>query len=160
MPEANQRGGHGDVTTVWDAFAERFAWVAGVAGNHDDTRNLRCDARVVLLDTDEVALDGLRIGGVGLIAGNPARPGRRAEDDQLERIEVIASLGVHLLVLHEGPSGDDGQPGHPLIRNLVEQHRVPLTICGHTHWDEALAAHPAGQILNVDTRVMVLVRGR
>jgi len=158
VPEANQRGGHGSVATVWEAFAGPFAWVAGVAGNHDDVSDVRRDERVVVLDTEDVTLDGLRIGGVGLIAGNPAKTGRRGEDDQLERIELVVSAGLDMLLLHEGPRGDDGQPGHPLIRSLVERYRVPLTICGHVHWAEPVAHHTRGQILNVDTRVVVLTR--
>lgn len=152
VPEANQRGGHGCVASVWNAFAERFAWVLGVAGNHDDVSGVARSECVVVLDTEDVAIDGLRVGGVGLIAGNPAKVGRRAEDDQLERIELVASSGPDVLVLHEGPRGDDDQPGHPDIRALVEAHCVPLTICGHVHWRVPLARHGGGQILNVDTR--------
>lgn len=37
---------------------------------------------------------------------------------------------------------------------------VGLTICGHDHWRAPLAAHATGQILNVDTRVVVLVATR
>lgn len=158
VPDANQRGGHGDVAPVWAAFAASFAWVAGVAGNHDDVAQVRRDPHVHLLDTDVVVVDGLRIGGVGLISGNPAKTGRRAEDDQLERIEVIAADGVDLLVLHEGPAGAADQPGHPGIRALVETHAVPLTVCGHVHWPVPLGRHAAGQLLNVDTRVIVLAR--
>lgn len=159
VPAANERGGYGSVASVWSAFGGPFAWVAGVAGNHDDVSDVARDERVIVLDTDDVMLDGLRFGGVGLITGNPAKKGRRAEDDQLERIELVASTGLDVLVLHEGPRGDDTQPGHPLIREIVEKRRVPLTICGHVHWPAPLARHGRGQILNVDTRVVVMVRG-
>ncbi len=158
VPEANQRGGHGGVEAVWEAFAGPFAWVAGVAGNHDDVSAVRTDERVVVLDTADALLDGLRIGGVGLIAGNPAKIGRRGEDDQLERIDLVAASGVDILVLHEGPRGGDAQLGHPLIRALIEEHGVPLTICGHVHWPSPLARHARGQVLNVDTRVIVMTR--
>jgi 3',5'-cyclic-AMP phosphodiesterase len=143
VPEANQRGGHGSVAPVWGAFAEVFAWVIGVA-------------RTIVLDTEDITIDGIRVGGVGLIAGNPAKNGRRAEDDQLARIERMAASGIDVLILHEGPRGDADQPGHPGIRTLIEAHRVPLTICGHVHWPVPLARHGGGQILNVDTRVIVL----
>ena len=159
VPAANERGGFGSVAPVWSAFAGPFAWVAGVAGNHDDVSDVARDERVVVLDGADVTLDGLRIGGVGLISGNPAKKGRRGEDEQLELIELLASDGIDVLVLHEGPRGDgDGQLGHPLVGALVEKHRVPLTICGHVHWPSPLARHAHGQILNVDTRVVVLTR--
>lgn len=35
VPALDKRGGTGDVTAVWYAFAECFKWVAGVPGNHD-----------------------------------------------------------------------------------------------------------------------------
>lgn len=164
LPEANKRGGFGDVGLVWRAFAERFRWVAGVLGNHDDLgadssgSKLSRHGRVHVLDGDVVELDGLRVGGVGLISGNPARRGRRAEADQLALIELTAELAPELLVLHEGPSGGSTQPGHSAVRDIVEGARVPLTVCGHEHWDHPLAEHATGQMLNVDTRVLILER--
>lgn len=160
VPGADKRGGHGDVAEVWRAFAERFAWVAGVAGNHDEVSTVAVGAQVRVLDTDCAELDGLRLGGVGLVAGNPEKRGRRAEDDQLARLELVAESGVDILICHEGPSGGPGQPGHQGIRALLEQARVPLTLCGHVHWDSPLASCGGGQILNVDARVVVLVRAR
>jgi Icc-related predicted phosphoesterase len=161
VPEANKRGGYGDVTDVWAAFAERFAWVAGVAGNHDDVSRLPGLAdNAHLLDGDVVSLDDLRIGGVGGIVGSKAKPGRRPEDVQLAHIEGAVAAGLDILVLHEGPHGDAAQPGNAAIRAAIESGDVPLTICGHCHWQSALAAHSAGQILNVDTRVVVLAATR
>lgn len=159
VPGADKRGGHGDVADVWRAFAERFAWVAGVAGNHDDVSQVAREPHVHLLDTDQVTVDGLRLGGVGLIAGNPAKRGRRDEDDQLARIEVTAD-GVDVLILHEGPEGDGRhQRGSARIRAIVDRAKVPLTVCGHDHWDPPLAAcDHGGRILNVDARVLVLRR--
>ena len=155
VPEANRRGGHGDVRPVWAAFAERFAFVVGVAGNHDDVSAVR-GPNVHLLDTQVKTLAGLRFGGVGLIAGNPAKPGRRAEVDQLARVALVASEGVDFLVLHEGPAGGERQVGHPGLTELVVEHAVPLTVCGHAHWAEPLWRHTRGQVLNVDARVVVL----
>lgn len=172
VPDADQRGGHGDVAEVWRAFAAPFAWVAGVAGNHDDTSGVAADAggKLHLLDADLAELSGLRVGGVGLIAGNPEKKGRRAEDDQLARLELVAESGVDILVCHEGPSGELVDPrrpseardqlGHAGIRAIVEEHAVPLTVCGHVHWPSPLARHPGGAILNVDARVVVLVAAR
>lgn len=158
VPEANRRGGHGDVSEVWRAFAERFAWVAGVAGNHDDLAAVRPGEAVHALDGDVVERDGRRIGGVGLIAGNPGKTGRRSLEDQLARIELVAESSVDILLLHEGPCGAGDQPGSAPIRELIEAHAVPLTVCGHVHWSRPLADHGRGQILNVDTRVIVIQR--
>ena len=157
VPEANRRGGYGDVSAVWRAFSDRFAFVAGVAGNHDDVRKVR-GANQYVLDMEVRALHGIRIGGVGLIGGNPAKPGRRAENEQLEHIDLLTSEPLDVLVVHEGPKGEDGQLGHPRIAELVVARGVPLTICGHVHWREPLWRHPRGQVLNVDGRVVVLTR--
>jgi len=165
VPAADQRGGYGEVTDVWRAFAERFAWVAGVAGNHDDTSGLaelaRGGAPIHLLDGDVAEIDGLRLGGVGGIIGSKRKAGRRLEDEQLALIERAIDGEPDVLVLHEGPDAgtDDGEDrrGNPEIRALVEAGGVGLTICGHVHWDAPLASHQHGQILNVDTRVVVLV---
>jgi len=161
VPAANRRGGYGDVTDVWVAFAERFAWVAGVAGNHDDVTGVgKLGAKVHLLDGELATPDGLRIGGVGGIIGNPRKPGRRSEDDQLRMLDRTIRHDVDILVLHEGPRGGDKQQGNDAIRAAIEAGAVGLTICGHEHWRVPLASHAHGQILNVDARVVVLVAPR
>jgi Icc-related predicted phosphoesterase len=158
VPDANKRGGHGDVGEVWAAFAERFAWVAGVSGNHDDVSSVPRGEDVHILDTEEVEVEGLRIAGVGLITGDPSRQGRRDEEEQLTRIELVAEQRPDVLLLHEGPHGDDEQPGHEGIRAIVERFGIALTVCGHVHWEAPLATTTNGQILNVDARVVVLTR--
>ena len=158
VPGADRRGGHGDVAPVWAAFAERFAWVVGVAGNHDDVAAVATGPRVHLLDGDQREVGGLRIGGVGQIIGDPSKRGRRDEDDQLARL-AMAGDGADLLILHEGPPGTGpAQRGHPAIGAAVAELRVPLTVCGHDHWPDALATTHHGQIVNVDARVVVVGR--
>lgn len=154
VPAANKRGGFGSVATVWEAFAARFAWVAGVAGNHDDVEDVEVGH---VLDGDVVRLDGIAIGGVGGVIGNPNKPGRRREEDHLAMIGRVLDREPAILVLHEGPHGDDHQTGHAEMRALVEAHPAPpFVVCGHRHWAVPLAAHDRGQILNVDARAVVL----
>ena len=94
---------------VWQAFARRFRWVAGVAGNHDHFGDPRAQARfgredrIHLLDEDAAQLDGLVVAGVGGIIGDPKRPFRRWADDFLLAIVNVLDLDPDLLVLHEGP---------------------------------------------------------
>jgi Icc-related predicted phosphoesterase len=159
IPDANKRGGYGDVSDVWSAFADRFAWVAGVAGNHDDVTSVPRGEGVHLLDTEEATIAGTRIAGVGLICGDPARRGRRDEEEQLARIELVAETRPEILLLHEGPEGNSAhQPGHAHIREIIERCRVGLTVCGHVHWETPLASRGDTHILNVDARVVVLAR--
>lgn len=159
VPEANKRGGYGDVSEVWSAFGERFRWVVGVAGNHDDVAGVSVSDDVRLLDGERVAMEGLTIAGVGYVSGDTAKRGRRDEDDQIASIELVTEGGVDVLALHEGPHGDEGQPGNARVRAAVEG-RAGLTVCGHTHWERPLAAWEGGQALNVDGRVVVLRRAR
>jgi len=156
VPAADKRGGYGNVKPVWDAFAERFAWVAGVAGNHDDTSEVGGD-NSHLLDGDRVVVDELIIAGVGGIIGSKPKPGRRVEHAQLALIDRAIGDAVDILVLHEGPHGDDGQRGSSSIRATIEAAGVPFVIFGHDHWSVPLAAYEHGQLLNVDARVVVMV---
>ena len=161
VPGADKRGGFGDVRDVWAAFAERFAWVAGVSGNHDDVSRVRGIAdNAHLLDGEVALLDGVRIGGVGGIVGNPEKRCRRSEEDFLHALDGVIDRGADIVVLHEGPHGaDDHQRGNAAIRATLEAGEVPFTICGHAHWSDPLARIEAtGQILNVDARVVVLLR--
>jgi Icc-related predicted phosphoesterase len=158
VPEANKRGGYGDVADVWSAFAVRFAWVAGVAGNHDDVSSVPAIGdNVYLLDGEVAVVDEIRIGGVAGIIGTKQKPGRRPEDVQLAHLERVIASNPDIVVLHEGPCGGKHQPGHAAIRARLDASEVPFTICGHDHWERPLAEHDGGQILNVDARVMVLV---
>jgi len=153
VPEANKRGGFGDVSSVWDAFAE-IGEVVGVAGNHDDVSRV---SRGTLLDGDVVEMDGVRIGGVGLVIGNDDddKPGRRGTDDQLERL--YDAMPCDVLVLHEGPRLDDDRDGAEVVRDALEEAHVKLVVCGHRPWVEPLARMGrATQILNVHERVVVL----
>lgn len=122
MPDAAKRGGHGDVTAVWEAFADRCAWVAGVLGNHDDLGGdagiaaLHARGNVHVLDGDAIARGGVRFSSVGYIGGDPAKRGRRDPDDQRALIDLLIEAPVDVLILHEGPTGDDNQLGDPDIR--------------------------------------------
>jgi 3',5'-cyclic-AMP phosphodiesterase len=157
VPGADQRGGFGDVAAVWQAFADVFPWVVGVAGNHDDVANVIGMAdHVHVLDGSSVVVDGLRIGGVGRIMGNPRKPGRRTEEEQLSRISAVIDHECDLIVMHEGPNGAENQTGHPSIRELLDAGTRAFTVCGHRHWSDPLAVREHGQILNVDARVVVL----
>jgi hypothetical protein len=158
VPEATKRGGFGDVADVWAAFADRFAWVVGVAGNHDDVSRVHNTAGVSVLDGDVVELEGLKIGGVGYVVGDPNKKGRRDEDEQVARVELVAESGVDALVLHEGPELDDDQIGHVAITRVLEEHAVPFTLCGHRPWSNPLAVIDGRQVLNVHERVVVLCR--
>lgn len=165
---ATVRGASGDVRSVWLAFAERFRWVAGVAGNHDtfgtprERERFRQHAGLHLLDGEVRELDdGLRVGGVGGIIGRAGKPERREEADYLEVLRDVLRAHPDVLVLHEGPDEPStGRRGSPAIRAELEGHGEELlVVCGHSHWDEPLATLPGGaRILNVEARAVLLRR--
>ncbi|MFC0006776.1 metallophosphoesterase family protein [Micromonospora siamensis] len=162
-PGADRRGVSGDVTDVWLAFAAAGCpFVVGVAGNHDEVDAAEVAAMgsaVRLLDGERFSAGGVTFGGVGGVTGAPDRPGRRSEKAFLAEIaELTGTPPVDVLVLHEGPTGDaPGQLGNAAVRRLLERRPPALTVCGHVHWDEPVAALGAGRTVNVDGRVVLLV---
>lgn len=165
VPALDKRGGTGDVTAVWHAFGRCFAWVAGVAGNHDlfgdgGITRPRFHSPLHYLDGETVDAGGFRIGGIGGIIGNPSRPQRRTEEDYFRTLEQLLQQRIDVLLMHDGPDGpESGQRGDAHIRAVLESHSSFLTIRGHTHWDMPFAQFSSGlQILNVDARVVILTR--
>ncbi|MCY1058697.1 metallophosphoesterase [Nannocystis sp. SCPEA4] len=163
-PAADHLGATGDVRDVWRAFAARFRWVSGVAGNHDLFGKPIEQARFVrepgihLLDGRQVELDDLRVAGVGGICGRSGKPNRRPPDEFVAAIRRLLPARPHLLVLHEGPEGGPRQRGNPDVRDAVDG-RGALVVCGHCHWHDPLAELPGGaQVLNVDARAVLLER--
>jgi hypothetical protein len=131
VPEANKRGGYGDVADVWAAFASRFAWVAGVAGNHDDVSSVpEIGDNVYFLDGEITVVDKIRIGGVAGIIGTKQKPGRRPEEVQLAQLERVIASDPDIVVLHEGPCGGDSQPGHPVIRAMLNVDARVIVLVG------------------------------
>ncbi|MEZ6040302.1 MAG: hypothetical protein R3C20_07335 [Planctomycetaceae bacterium] len=67
VPNLDKRGGSGDVTSVWQAFARQFKWVVGVAGNHDIFGNSEAPAQRISANSHY--LDGQRVMLSGLVPG-------------------------------------------------------------------------------------------
>lgn len=163
----DKRGGSGDVRQVWAAFAQRFRWVAGVAGNHDvfgkspsvpDFKAFLRQPKTYFLDGNTVELDSLKIGGLSGVVGDSARKlFRREEKVFADEIKRLAGTSPDLLVMHDGPDGGDTMRGWSSIREALAQTRPTLVIRGHAHWLSPLATLQNGtQILNVDSRVVML----
>lgn len=164
VPALDKRGGSGDVREVWQAFANEFDWVAGVAGNHDlfgDTATRPRFARPIhFLDDDTVIIEDISIAGLSGIPGNPRRPWRRTEVDFVETLELLLCDSPAMVIMHDGPDvPGGGHRGSPRIRQALEQSEPTLVIRGHAHWKEPLAELSNGtQVLNVDARVVLLTK--
>ena len=162
VPALDKRGGTGDVTPVWRAFADQFDWIVGVAGNHDlfgdAATGPRFTAPVHFLDNDTVTIDELPIAGLSGIPGNPRRPWRRTEDDFVEALELLLCDSPAIVVMHDGPDVPNfGFRGSPRIRQVFEKSEPTFVVRGHAHWKEPLTELSNGtQVLNVDARLVVL----
>ena len=163
VPALDKRGGTGDVSGVWNEFRQWFAWVAGVAGNHDlfgDQKKVHPDRidRLHFLEGDIEVIDGLRIAGLGGIIGNPSKPQRRTEEDYFRTLSSLLRGRPDILLMHDGPDGlESAQPGNSMMRNLLEEEPPGLVVRGHSHWENPFAEFPSGlQVLNVDARVVIL----
>ncbi len=160
-PGANKRGADGDCTPVWQAFADRFNWVIGVQGNHDfyssDLHSVLY-RNAALLDGSTEERGGVVVGGVGLIAGVKMKPNRRDEAEQVRRIRAVTAQKPDVLLLHEGPPGNDGQRGKDWVFDAFHNDFSGLVVCGHTHWNDPVATTGRVLVLNVDTRCVVITR--
>ena len=165
--DLGKRGGKGDVREIWRCFRVRFRWVAGTPGNHDrfgegvvPPDEFLSAPGIHYLDLGVVAIDGIRVGGLGGVIGNPSRPFRREECTFLESLEHVAVQAPDIIILHEGPAGrTTNRNGNEAIRDLLERLPKTLVLCGHSHWDgheqEELAN--GTQVLNADARAYLIL---
>lgn len=165
VPALDKRGGTGDVTSVWRAFADCFAWVAGIPGNHDTfgeppQRRPRFPSHMHFLDGDATEVKGLRIAGLGGIVGKATRPNRRSEEDYLTTLRRLLQPRPDVILMHEGPDGPDpSQRGLSQVRDILLELGMGLVVRGHAHWSQPFAEFKSGlQVLNVDARVVVLTK--
>jgi Icc protein len=163
------RGGSGDVSDIWEAFASNMAWVIGVAGNHDRFGAMgpkggewKGTGNCHLLDGGIKDMGSLRVAGLSGLIGRAGRPYRRPEPDYLNVLRRLCLAGPDITVLHQSPDGGkDGYPGSAPIRECLESMGPRFVVAGHTPWTMPLVAlRNGGQVLNVAGRVVVLRRRR
>lgn len=161
-PFARKRGATGDVGPAWEAFARDFAWVAGVAGNHDlfssrASRSVVRRSHVALLDGDVETFDGLRIGGVGGIIGKKGKVNRRTPASFTNALLQVLVEDPDVVVVHEGPPGkDSAQRGQVELEDTIHAAPPPLLVSGHVHWNDPWSISGRSVHLNVDGRAMLL----
>ncbi len=161
-----RRGGLGDVRSVWQDFQRRFRWVAGVAGNHDSFGKTPAEfeeftqiANLHHLDGRTARVDELDLAGISGLISNKQKPFRRPQHVYQQLIRELLDRSPDILILHEGPSAaEHSLRGNDAIRAELIDRPSLLTICGHIFWKEPLVNLPqGGQLLNVDSRVVILL---
>jgi hypothetical protein len=159
-PNADRRGVSGGVLDVWLAFATAGCpLVMGVAGNHDEVTAAQVaelGSDVALLDGERRGFGGVTVAGVSGIVGDPERALRRTEKEFLTLVRKLTTPLPDVLLLHEGPTGDRAeQLGRAAVRTVLERRAPALTLCGHVHWTDPVAALGEGHIVNLDARAVV-----
>ena len=171
--DLTRRGGIGDVRGVWRAFAERFAFVAGVAGNHDafgdapgDLVAFAQEPGTYLLDAGTpglaVAADchGLRIAGVSGIVGNPEKPWRKTQEQLCAAVRQALALGPDVLLLHQNPALPDvRRADHGWLTDELIAGARGLVVFGHSFCHRALVEIGDCQLLATEGRAFWLERG-
>jgi len=162
---ANQRGASGDVRCVWDAFVQRFRWVAGVSGNHDRLGHTPDDVHAFVktpnlhyLDGTVCSVDGLTLAGIGGIIGKPAKPMRRSAKDYASTLKRLEDTKPDLIIRHQSPDVEElAFLGSDKLTAAYGRQTYPLVICGHISWPSPFVQLSNGtQLLNVDSRAVIL----
>jgi len=157
-PDCHKLGGSGDVTPVWNAFADDFEHVIGVHGNHDIVDDETLSPSVHVLDGNTVDAMGVLVGGVSGIIGSANRNQRKTESDFCASLKKLLKKDADMILLHQGPDEPaSGRMGEPAIRQMLEQQGESLVIFGHCYWEGPYTEIGKHQVLNVDSRVFLLL---
>lgn len=160
----DKRGGLGDVKNVWRAFNEKFGFVVGVAGNHDDFgepeefKKFVQEEGIYYLHQQIKKVGNLKIGGISGIIGRPDKPFRNDESKYLKELKKLLLKQPDFILLHEGPNNIHPKLlGNDKIRAMIESSRKNIIFCGHNHWTCSLIEKENGtQILNADAKCFIL----
>ena len=150
-----KRGGSGEVTNIWENFENTFGKVVGVLGNHDI---LQADASFHLLDGNIISFEGLQIGGISGVIGNPKKVNRKDPNTYRLLLTGILQKKPDIVIIHECPEvTTDSLPGREDLARWLKESRNGTFICtGHVPWNVLMADIPPHKILNIEQRVVIL----
>ncbi len=158
-----KRGSSGNPFSVWQAFAQHFAQVIGIAGNHDDfgadLNRLKQIENVHFLANDLLQLKGLKIAGLSGIIGRTDKNFRLEEQFYLKEKKKLLRQQPDMLLTHLSPHlAEYGFLGEPQLTRILEKYADNLVCCGHSHWDtsQVVALKNDTQTLNADSKVFIL----
>lgn len=155
-PDCRKRGGTGNVTSVWNAFASKFERVVGVHGNHDKVNEDELLSNVTILDGNVVRYKNIKIGGVSGIIGNETKNQRKSYETFEQELSNILNKRCDIIVLHAGPDDpDNNQKGEPMVKTQLENTNTGLVVFGHCYWHIPQISIGSNQVLNVDSKVFI-----
>ncbi|WP_173911892.1 metallophosphoesterase [Acinetobacter sp. Marseille-Q1618] len=159
-----KRGSSGNPIQVWQDFSKHFQHVIGIAGNHDDfgqdLDQLQKIENIHFLESDIIQLDGIKIAGLSGVIGRIDKNFRRSESDYLKILERFLKQKPDITLTHLSPYFEEYNfLGEVQLTNLLEKYSENLLFCGHSHWEtsQAITLKNATQVLNVDTKVFILI---
>lgn len=156
-PELNKLGATGDVTSALNALSLCSPQLIAVHGNHDTVNDSKLNINITIIDGNSERFSGLSIGGVSGIIGKQGRNQRKSKDDYLKYLKKVTNRNNDIILLHQSPQGNlDEQIGEISIRNHFESHGDSLIISGHSYWKNHISEIGKNQILNVDSKVVIL----
>ena len=159
--------GTDDVLGVWQSLGITCAWIAGVAGNHDEFGDKRERTHgpptfklpsLHFFDDQVEQIGSMLIAGISGIVGNTCEPWVRSDAEFKAVVERLVREAPEVLLMHDGPNvaGTD-LGGWPSVRRVLEAAAECIVFRGHDAWQTVLATLPNGtQVVNVEGRVLVL----
>ncbi|MCY9861026.1 metallophosphoesterase [Vibrio coralliirubri] len=158
-PELNKLGATGDVTDVLNAFASNFPIVVAVNGNHDIVDAKGLVENITILDGASTTIEHLSIGGVCGITGKEPRHQRKSPENFRKALIAAMAKSPLVTMMHQTPKGElDTQIGDESTSEFLASSRKTLVIAGHCHWQDLLCSIGDCQVLNVDSRVVVITK--
>lgn len=159
----DKRGGMGNVEHIWREFSHDFRWVAGVAGNHDSFADTGSFAgifddlpHVHGLEADSIKVDNFTLAGLSGIEGNKRKFWHYPIDELSKRLKNVLAADPELLVMHDGPASPSEAAHCQCWYTDAMRHYQGLVIRGHRYWEQPVQDIKDFQVLNVDSRAVVL----
>lgn len=159
-----KRGSSGNPFSVWQAFAQYFKQVIGIAGNHDDfgsdLHRLKLIENVCFLENGIFQLDGLKIAGLSGIIGRTDKNFRLEEQFYLSSFEKLLKQQPDIVLTHLSPYIEENNfLGEFKLTKKLEKYTHNLLFCGHSHWDtqQSVVLKNNNQVLNADSKVFILI---
>lgn len=155
-PDCHKRGGTGEVTAVFNAFAPLSPRTLAVLGNHDEVTPEALAPQVMLLDGTNSSVAGLTVGGVSGIVGNPARNQRKTEAEFLRAVERATRPKADILLLHQGPEGPtERHRGWYALNDQLQYEDNLLVVFGHCYWPGSFHTEGTHLFCNTDSHVFI-----
>ncbi len=108
-----------------------------------------------------IEIEGLLIGGLTGIIGNPQKNFRWQEEDYLKALSKLLREKPHILLTHLSPAvAELNLQGDERLNIILENGHETILFCGHSYWNynNVYKMKNGTQILNADKKVFILIK--